>query len=186
MSTPSFDANNPYQSPARAAGPLGTQISATSAAVVKMVKDFRTQIHALGAFWIFIGIVAAGLGLFVTASIAPDSGQPRPGVQAIMAVVLVGFGLAWITLGVLTCVKQIWAVYVGLVLSYLSLISNLLNFNVCGLIIVIAVILQGHRVIGWAGQLTRAGIPLSARPEQIALPSQKTVDPSQWQTGSGA
>ena len=59
-------------------------------------------------------------------------------------------------------------VYVGLGLSYLSVISNLFNFNLCGMIILVIVIIQAHRVISWAGQLRRAGIPLTARPGELS------------------
>ena len=74
-------------------------------------------------------------------------------------------------LGVFSCLKHMWAVYVGLGLSYLSVISNLFNFNLCGMIILVIVIIQAHRVISWAGQLKRAGIPLTARPGQLAIQS---------------
>jgi hypothetical protein len=61
----------------------------------------------------------------------------------------------------------LWAVYVGLALSYLSALGNLVNLNLCGLAIVVVAIVQAHRVISFAGQLNRAGIPLTTRPEQL-------------------
>ena len=63
----------------------------------------------------------------------------------------------------MSCLKQIWAVYVGLVLSYISVIGNLININVCGLVILVVIIIQAHRVIGWSRELTARGIPLNTK-----------------------
>ena len=57
-----------------------------------------------------------------------------------------------------------WAVYVALALSYLSMVGQILNLNICGGIIIILVILQAHRVIGWAKEMRAAGLPLTAKP----------------------
>jgi hypothetical protein len=57
-----------------------------------------------------------------------------------------------------------WAVYVALILTYLSLLGQVLRFNVCTIAILIAVILQAHRVIGWANRMRAAGVPLTAKP----------------------
>jgi hypothetical protein len=178
MSTAGSDANNPYQSPASIARAMGPPLTVSSAALVKLVKDFRSQIHALGAFWIIIGSVVIGLGAFAS-SIMLTQTDERP--AAIFAVVFVVLGAIWVALGIMSCLKQMWAVYVGLVLSYLSVIGNVINLNICGIVILVVVIFQAHRVIGWARQLASAGIPLTARPDQLALESQKTIDPSQWQ-----
>lgn len=78
-------------------------------------------------------------------------------------------GCIWLGLGVSICLKLIWALYVALVLCYLSVIGNLINLNVCGLVILIVVILQSHRVLGWAKQLQQASIPLTARPEDLQM-----------------
>jgi hypothetical protein len=57
-----------------------------------------------------------------------------------------------------------WAVYTGLVLSYISLVGNLLQLNLCALAIVIAIIVQAHRVIGFASTIRAAGLPLDTQP----------------------
>jgi hypothetical protein len=163
MSTPNFDSPNPYQTPA-SAGQSPSQLATANPALVKLVKDFRAQIHALGGFWIFIGLLVGAVSVFGAGAIFDEiEGEGRFVIFAIFLVL----SLLWLTLGVLTCLKHIWAVYVGLVLSYLSLIGNVLSMSVCGIVILIAVIIQAHRVIGWASQLTRAGIPLTARPDQL-------------------
>jgi hypothetical protein len=150
---------NPYQAPSLAPGILATDIR--DAAVRAKIKKFRDQIHALGAFWIIIGAVAIGFGILIFNGRAADMAILAGG--EIIGSILFVQGFAWFGLGVATCLKQLWAVYIALVLSYLSILGNLVSFNVCSLIILIAVILQAHRVIGWARELQAAGIPLDAK-----------------------
>jgi hypothetical protein len=52
---------------------------------------------------------------------------------------------------------------------------------VCGLIILLVVIVQAHRVLGWAKQLTRMGIPLTALPQSLPAPQSQKVDFSKWE-----
>jgi hypothetical protein len=175
MSQPGNDPINPYQSPlVEAAVVPGT--GEASLALVKTLKDFRSQILALGVFWIVIGAIAAGLGVFL-ATVRPNQDE----ITIFAAAVLIGFGLVWVVLGALVCAKQIWALYVALVLSYLSLIGNLLRINICGIIFMIVVILQAHRVLAWAKQLTAAGIPLTTKPHDLQV---RMAFPPGW-TGPG-
>lgn len=157
------DHANPYQSP--------SQVSESSFAVPTdavdrdTVKKFRQQIHALGAFWIIIGCALSTVVL--------DLLDLRPGIidmpDGNVAVLAVFFcvGLAWIMLGVLACLKQLWAVYVGIVLTYLSLLVQARSLNLFPMVILFLVILQAHRVITWAKRLQSAGVPLTAKPDQL-------------------
>lgn len=77
------------------------------------IKKFRDQIHALGAFWIITGGISAGLGIFL---LTTWEGSTVAGAQ-IVGVVVVLAAVAWVGLGIATCLKQIWAVNVGLGLS---------------------------------------------------------------------
>lgn len=151
---------NPYQSPATETGaaPLAPQ----GAVDLVMVKKFRDQIHALGAVWLLIGglMIAVGVASFLGAS--DGAADDR-----FMGPVLIGFGAFWLMIGVFALLKHMWAVYVGLVLSYLSLIGNLLRLSVCGVILLLLVIIQAHRVIGWAKELWSRGVPLNATVEQL-------------------
>jgi hypothetical protein len=157
MSQPEFPPINPYQPSAPA--PVLTAIDTRDAELRVKIKKFRDQIHALGALWIILGGVSFALGLFLfTAANAELEGA------SILAGVVVVTGICWLGLGVATCLKQMWAVYIGLGLSYLSVLGNLLRFNVCSLIILAIVILQAHRVIGWARELQTLGIPLDTKP----------------------
>lgn len=62
MSPTPNDQPNPYQSPS-VATPAFSASSEAGLHLFKVLKDFRSQIVALGAFWIFIGAVAALVGL---------------------------------------------------------------------------------------------------------------------------
>ena len=129
----------------------------------RTVRQFREQIHALGAFWIIIGALALGLAALAFNG-NKDVEARIAGEYEVLVIILAVSGGLWLFLGIATCLKQMWAVYTALVLSYLSLISNAINLSICSLIILIVVILQAHRVIGWAGQMRAAGVPLTARP----------------------
>ena len=155
MTTPQANEPNPYQ----ASQPAGGILDAVGQAGAEreMTKKFRDQIHALGALWIIIGTVAMALGTFMTEGSSEKAGQW-------FLIFVFTLGICWFGIGVMTCLKQIWAVYVGLGLTYLSLLGNLVQLNFCGLVITVLVVLQGHRVIGWAKKMRDAGIPLNAKP----------------------
>jgi hypothetical protein len=125
-----------------------------------LVKKFRDQMHALGALWIILGSVRVGLSLVALvskANLSQWSGIDHPAFWTVLGVI----GLIDFAIGVLTCLKHVWAVYVGLALTYLSLLS----LNLCAMPIVLIVIFQAHRVIGWARQMRAAGMPLTAKPQ---------------------
>jgi hypothetical protein len=165
MSQSDFNQENPYRAPEHFET---SNVYEGDVYQRKMLKDFRSQILALGVFWIIIGTLVTALGIFAGGTTF-DSYEEGD-FETLVRVVFIVIGASWTVLGVLSCLKQVWAVYVGLVLSYISLLGNLINVNLCGLIILIVVIVQAHRVIGWAGKLRRVGIALTARPDQIELP----------------
>src|SRR4051794_18067271 len=88
----------------------------------KMIRKFREQIHALGALWIIIGALAGAIAI-VALQGRPDLAARVGGEQQAVLLLVAGMGLVWFVLGVLTCLKQMWAVYVALVLSYVSLLG---------------------------------------------------------------
>jgi hypothetical protein len=121
---------------------------------------FRDQALALGATWVLLGGLLGGVGWAAT-----WARQDFP-LGLNLPTVLIGMtalGLAWLVVGVLTCFKQVGAVYVGLVLSYLALLTQVLTLNVCTSVLLILVVLQAHRVIRWGNQMRAAGLPLNAR-----------------------
>ncbi|HEY2411530.1 MAG TPA: hypothetical protein VGI40_04780 [Pirellulaceae bacterium] len=158
---------NPYQSPA-APTPVFQPSSGAHERLHKVLKDFRSQIIALGAFWIFIGVVVIAAGVVVSMS---NEASRDPTTMDILVAVFGVMGAIWVALGVCVCLKQIWAVYVALTFSYLSLIGNLLRLQICGIVLLGAVIFQAHRVLRWAKELQAAGIPLTTRPEHLQFES---------------
>ncbi len=127
-----------------------------------VLKKFRQQMTALGAVWIFFGsfgMVASGFMLTRSQNL-----QSNGNIGFVVAIFVAIVSIMWFGLGIATCFKQMWAVYVGLGISYLSLLGNLTSLNICGLVIVILVIIQGHRVIGYSKTLLAAGVPLNAKP----------------------
>lgn len=129
----------------------------------KTIRKFREQIHALGAVLIILGGLAGGL-VVVSQFVMRDAGPRDIPLDSPVWLFVAAVGLGWATLGVFTCLKQMWAVYAGLALSYVSLVGQVMNLNICSLILVLIVILQAHRVIGWARQMRDAGVPLDTRP----------------------
>ena len=123
------------------------------------LERFRKEIHGLGGFWIFIGTLSLVI-LFI--SVSNDMLNPDLAEETLF--ILIPIAIFWIILGICTCLKQMWAVYVGLVLSYLSLLGNIfVNFNVCAIAIVAAAIVQAHRVIKWAGEFKEMGVPINMK-----------------------
>ena len=162
MSESPTPSDNPYKTPAQSYEPSAAAQAyardVDTRETMETIKKFREQMHALGALWIIIGAIALGLSLYTMNEMPGDE-------NAFGVVVVFGFfGLLWFGLGIATCFKLIGAVYVGLVISYLSLLANILSLNICGTIVVIVVILQAHRVIKWAGEMRNSGIPLNSLP----------------------
>ena len=160
------DDPNPYQSPA-APTPVIQPSSESHEQLHKVLEDFRSQIIALGAFWIFIGAMAIAAGVFV--GYMANRANQDPATMKILLAILGVMGVIWVALGVCVCLKQIWALYVALVLSYLSLISSVFRLQICSIVLLGAVIFQAHRVLRWAKELQAAGIPLTTRPEHLQI-----------------
>ena len=141
----------------------------------KLIHCFRQQIHALGALWIILGaanVALAGLALGTRIDLEFLFGTDQRAFWIIAGLV----GLFSCAIGVLTCLKRLWAVYVSLALAYLTLLQLVLlqlvlialtwrtNWGtIVALGLIILVIRQGHRVIGWAKKMRAAGVPLTAK-----------------------
>ncbi|MCC6511526.1 MAG: hypothetical protein IT423_20675, partial [Pirellulaceae bacterium] len=128
----------------------------------KLIRDFRAQILALGVLWIVFGLAAMAI---IPAALY----GAFPGIDgdvtriAILVAVVGSVALGWLVSGVAALCKLSWGVYLGLVFSYISLIGNLLQVSVCGVVILLVVIIQAHRVLGFAKQMKSQGIPLSTK-----------------------
>lgn len=58
------DVQNPYQSPAVAGD--GYVAPPDSGALADKLKNFRSQIHALGGLWVFFGLLYLGIDIGIT------------------------------------------------------------------------------------------------------------------------
>jgi hypothetical protein len=165
MSTKFGPEPNPYQAPATTGGAPPAHAS-PGGIDRKFIKKFRQEIHAVGGFWIIIGALALGLAIAALASSDGPQFLFSPENAGLLAFIC-GLGTVWIVLGALACAKHMWAVKTALVLSYISLAGQVLSLSICAALLLIVVIVQAHRVIGWARQIRAAGLPLTIRPEQV-------------------
>src|SRR4051812_1723605 len=107
-----FENQNPFQSPLMLAeAPL-----VQSDFDPQLVAKFRSQIHALGGVWIFFGVVLIGIFAYLVFGSAVHGTRGDS-----LTIFLIAVGGVWLGLGIATCLKQMWAVYIGLGLTYLSL-----------------------------------------------------------------
>lgn len=162
-----FSSPNPYQAPSAASFHIDPNTQSSNQLVL---KKFRSQVHALGGLWIFFGVMG-GVGAIIMIAMMATNGfgnaqrfAEMQGYITVLTGILGIASLAWTTIGVFACFKKLPAIYTGLVLCYLSLVGNLLNINICAVVILIVAIIQAHRVISMAGELRKLGIPLNAKP----------------------
>ena len=156
-----------------------------SLAAVKALKEFRKQVHFLAGIWIVIGALLAFLG-FGILQVYGLSGAMSDD-QVVPLIVACALGLVWLAIGMAAYAKSIGAVYLGLALSYLSLLVNFATMvvrgsliNFCGLMILVVVIVQAHRVLAFAVRVRSFCIPLTTRPEQLRM--QVALPPGQFPT----
>jgi hypothetical protein len=155
------EAVNPYASP---------QFAPETATIVapyelrKTVRAYRAQWHILGATWIIMGIC----GFVISGFIVYHSLHELRGLRHdILAMILGGVSAGWFLLGIATCGKQLVAVHMGLVLSYLVLLLSVVTLSLCFLVILLPVIIQAHRVLSWAKYIQLQGLPIAIRVRDI-------------------
>jgi hypothetical protein len=168
MSTSPDDKPNPYESPAMVAASANAPLE-LERPLATTLGVFHSQMLILGWFWVFAGLIA----VLVAAGSSDVLDVHITGrLQYTWASIFYGVtGLIWIASGVSTCWKQIWAVYVGLVLTCVHFAATVLHGYLCfPSVFLIAAILQSYRVLGWAKELSAAGIPITTRPKQPQFP----------------
>src|SRR5436190_22608967 len=123
MSISPDDKPNPYQSPASVAPTVGDPVD-LDRQLGRTLGVFQTQMLGLGAFWIGCAIIAGSTGLGDSGWLDLDANDPPK--HAIMSIGLIMAAILWLVSGVMTCFKQMWAVYVGMGLSCVFLLCNLI------------------------------------------------------------
>lgn len=142
--------DNPYSpvavEPSSANVPLGVD--------AKLLKDFRSQILALGVLWIIFGLMSSAFAVSIFTGNLGDLQQSDPGLWKAMILVIGMLATGWLVSGVLSVMRSIIGVYTGLVLSYLALVASAIQIGVCWVVILIVIIVQAHRVIGFSKKLS--------------------------------
>jgi hypothetical protein len=158
------DEPNPYQSPLAPLAPPAPEDE--PARLRKVLTRFQREIAELGFFWILSGIVAIAFGGTML-DVAEPGFSPLSGWLLILSAPL------WFSFCVLSFLKHLWAVRTALAFTYAALLGSLclavVNPCLLGfmLVVLVTAVLQAHRVLRWAKELTKAGIPLTARPHDI-------------------
>ncbi len=160
MSNSFDDKTNPYAPTSSLGMPGSGTINESDA---KLIKDFRSQILALGVLWIIFAILCVGLLFVVLSGSLGNQANLNDANQYVFAGLLGLVGVGWLVSGVMALMKSQAGVYIGLVLSYLSLIGNFINMNICGIVILILIVIQAHRVISFASKLRSRGYSLHQR-----------------------
>lgn len=109
-----------------------------------LAKTFRRQIIALGALWTVIGLLYAGLAATLLAGLTPNKALAA---MALMAPFILALGIIWIAAGVSTCMQIVPGLFVGLVLSYISLVLSAVSMEFRSVAIMVIAVLQAHRVL---------------------------------------
>jgi hypothetical protein len=158
---------NPYASPA-IPDALVQQPVVSTYEMLKDVKRFRSEIHALGGLWIAVGVLPIGMGILALLETALASQFSSENL--VTAGMFLVIGCPFLVIGAFTCCKQMWAVYVGLIVSYVLAGLSLPFCNLLVALICLGGVFGGHRIISWSQELRRKGIPLTTRPRDIKTP----------------
>lgn len=160
---------NPYAAPA-IPDPLVQQPVVSTYEMLKDVKRFRSEIHTLGGLWIAVGAFPFGLGILALLETAFESKFSNESLVA--AGMFLMIGSPFVVIGFFTCCKQMWAVYVGLILAYVLVGLSLPFCNLFVALLSLGGVFGGHRIIHWSQELRRKGIPLTTQPRDIKTPIQ--------------
>lgn len=124
-------------------------------------EKFRTQAIAIGGFWILCGLMN-GVGAPLLLSFLEK--QENIEIHGLIYALYIGVGIVFGVVGALACLRNLIALYAELVMSYLYILLNVAGilFRLAGkqggsvcinffwILVFIAVVIQSHRVIGWA------------------------------------
>ena len=139
-------------------------------------RTIRSLMNGVGGLWIFFGALVLLGTIFLSSEAQRLRGRGGMDVEGLL-IILGIVSLVWLTVGICACAKQMWAVYVGLVLSYIGIVGQVVNLvggqgggpgggagpQACGAIfavcLLVAGIVQSHRIISLSGQVNRGRRP---------------------------
>jgi hypothetical protein len=130
----------------------------------------KKEMNALGVIWLAMGLLSAfGIGALIAegpiqvetkyAPIAAIYGvhEPRFTIPRPLLFIALGMSVGILLAGIGALAHSSTGVGIGLLLTYLSLIGNILTLNVCVAVLLIFIVVQGHRVLKTAADLKTAG-----------------------------
>jgi predicted RNA-binding Zn-ribbon protein involved in translation (DUF1610 family) len=122
------------------------------------ISDFKSAAMNAGAIWLIMGLLAMALFGFLG-----DRLRFLPGGKEILTIVMC-LCVLWIIFGAFSIARQMWAIWSGLILSYLSLLGNVAQVAQgdssvgCGMVLLILAIVKAHKAISLAGEIKRSGV----------------------------
>lgn len=129
----------------------------------RLKADFNRQITGVGCLWTFFGIMIVLVILLGGAALKEAMGDEDDVPVTVMMLIFGLIAASWLLAGVGSLMKQVWAVWIGLVLSYLAVLGNILTIvtegargatQVCiGMGLVVIGIYQAHKVLGIAKRM---------------------------------
>jgi hypothetical protein len=121
----------------------------------RVKADFDRQINGLGCLWTFFGVLCVAL---VVLAISVMEGELDVASEELMVIGVIAS--AWLLAGIGSFMKQVWAVWVGLVMSYLSVLVQVATMGggragggCIDLGIMLIGIWQAHKVLGIAKRM---------------------------------
>ena len=141
------------------------ELTPADRAVRRTLQHYRDQTMLVAVVWsiygfYYLGIV--GLALMDNDPKLRQAAGPNGEGYYIAATL----GLAWLVCGLLTGMRHMFAVYLGLVVTYLATALNVLSINLCGLTVCIAMLVIAHRLIATAFRMRSHKVPTSTEANQ--------------------
>lgn len=125
----------------------------------KLIEKFHREARALAGFWIFGGLLSLFIGwMILSRGVREFMFYSSRELLVFLSLGFIASGGAWIWSGVLTAMKRLPGVTLGLWVCYLSVLLNLAFANVPGCLLLLLVILQGRRVLKNGRLLQEAGL----------------------------
>ncbi|MBI4614181.1 MAG: hypothetical protein HY720_11270 [Planctomycetes bacterium] len=124
---------------------------AVPAAAAATLKKFHQQMNALGGVNILAAVLIAAPGAFLARDLPAEA-------RVVFWGIVGGFAGAMTLLAVFLFLKHEWAVVVSLIFYFFFLVPSLFRVQICAIILMVACIAQGFRVLQMARALRAQGI----------------------------
>ncbi|MBI4614925.1 MAG: hypothetical protein HY720_15040 [Planctomycetes bacterium] len=116
-----------------------------------LLKKLSEQMNALGGVNILAAVLIAAPGAFLARDLPAEA-------RIVFWGIVGGFATVMTLLAVFLFLKHEWAVVVSLIFYFLFLVPSLFRVQICAIVLMVACIAQGFRVLGMARSLRAQGI----------------------------